>query len=165
MASVLQQQTVAAQDGTFQQMVRDAIVQTAINVYSEATTLSANIKTGATSVSIPLSVALAAAIPANTTIHVGGELFVSTAGAAQNATSIPTTTTAAMDHIIGESVSPPSVSNHTARAVFARLVLNNPEAWTPAFAAACASAGLTNASTDAAVSNEVSAVWNAMAGA
>lgn len=165
MATGLLNQTNASRDGGFQAAVRTAIVSTALNVYSEATTLNANIKAGATNVSIPLSFALGSAIVANTTIRVGSEMFTCAAGASSGATSIPTTTTAANDHVLGEPVSPPSLANHTARATLARLVINNPDAWVAAFSAACASAGLDNTSSDTAINNQVSAVWNAMAGA
>ena len=56
--------------------------------------------------------------------------------------------------------------NHTNRANYAKLVLNNPESYMPLFSMAiCAyDAGLTAASADSAIQNNVNAVWNALAG-
>ncbi len=61
---------------------------------------------------------------------------------------------------------PAQTDNHTNRANYARLVLNDPERYMPLFSLAiCAYDGaLTSASVDTAIQNDVSAVWNALAG-
>ena len=56
--------------------------------------------------------------------------------------------------------------NHTNRANYAKLALNNPELFMPLFSMAiCAyDSALTAASTDSAIQGDVNAVWNALAG-
>ena len=65
--------------------------------------------------------------------------------------------------IQGEST---GTANHTNRANYAKLVLNNPESYMPLFSMAiCAyDSALAAASTDSAIQNDVNAVWNALAG-
>ena len=65
--------------------------------------------------------------------------------------------------IQGEATSTP---NQTNRANYAKLALNNPEAYMPLFAMAiCAyDSALTAASADSAIQSNVNAVWNALAG-
>ena len=56
--------------------------------------------------------------------------------------------------------------NHTNRANYAKLVLNDPERYMPLFALAITAYDqtLTTASPDTAINTAVSAVWNALAG-
>ncbi len=65
--------------------------------------------------------------------------------------------------IQGEST---GTANHTNRANYAKLVLNDPERYMPLFSLAiCAYDGaLTSGSDDTAIQGDVSAVWNALAG-
>ena len=65
--------------------------------------------------------------------------------------------------IQGESTGTP---NHTNRANYAKLVLNAPEQYMPLFSMAVSAYdnALTSSSTDTAIQNDVSAVWNALAG-
>lgn len=165
MVAGLLAQSQAAQDPTFVAKVRDAIVTAATLIYTEATALNAHIKSGTANAAVTVNPALGVAIPPGTVIRVGNELLVSTAGAAQGAVTIATTTTTTQDHIKGEPVSPPSVPNHAARASYARQVLNNPDQYVAAFAAALASLAYDVNATDAAISGGVSAVWDDLAGA
>jgi hypothetical protein len=59
----------------------------------------------------------------------------------------------------------PSASWHGVRAALARQALANPSVWTGPFAQAVASQGFDNSSADKQISDSVSSVWNAIAGA
>jgi len=58
----------------------------------------------------------------------------------------------------------PSTPNHAARTALASRVAQTPTAYTGAFTNLLCAEGITQASTDADISNMVSAVWNTMAG-
>lgn len=60
---------------------------------------------------------------------------------------------------------PANTAGHAVRAAFASRVLNSLSSAVPAFAQALAAQGLDNTSTDAQISNGVSAAWNAICGA
>ncbi len=149
----------------FQQMVTEAVAAAAASIYNEATVLTGSVKAGTANATFGITPALAVAITAGTLVHVGTELVVCAAGAAQNATSIVTTTTTAIDHLQGEPVSPPAVVNHAARASYARQVLNSLQQYMVTWAEALAAQGLDKTSLDTAISNGVASLWNAMAGA
>lgn len=56
-------------------------------------------------------------------------------------------------------------ANHTNRSTYATSVLNNPEAFVGRFALAVSEGGtVTGSSTDTDIINQVSAIWDAMAG-
>jgi len=65
--------------------------------------------------------------------------------------------------IQGEAV---NTTNHTNRANYAKLVMNNPQNYLLAFSQAITAydAALTQSTADATIQNDVSAVWNALAG-
>ena len=155
----------AAKDGLFISMCQAAAVETAQNVYTEATTLAANLVAGTAITSIPISAALGGAIAVGTVISVGGEDFVATA-TSQGATAISCTSKApANNHVAGELVTPPSPSNHAARAQLATNVVRTPDTYGPLFAWQCAAQGDTNQTADGTIRGHVSAVWNTIAGA
>jgi hypothetical protein len=55
-------------------------------------------------------------------------------------------------------------ANHTNRVALAKLVLNSPEPYGRVMAEGLASQALNDASTDTAINNSVSALWNGYAG-
>jgi predicted permease len=57
-----------------------------------------------------------------------------------------------------------TTTNHASRLSLAQKILWNPTQWMAAIAQAMASQGFDNTSTDAAIINELSAGWNALAG-
>jgi hypothetical protein len=162
MAATLTLQNAAASVPSFVGKVRMAMCAAAVSISSEATTLTGGIPAGA--VTALKCAALPSAIPATSTVAVGGEVFTSAAGAAQNATSIPVSGTAAVPHFAGEVITPPTLANHVRRVAYARAVLNNPDLYAPLFAAALASQAIDDTSTDVAITNGVSAAWDALAG-
>lgn len=161
-------QATTARDAGFQDRVEAAAVATARNVYSEATTLAANVASGANT-QVTVTPNLSATIAAGVVVAVGGETFVvGTGGAASGQGVIPcaTGTTFTRAHLIGELVSPPSLANHAARAVLATNVERAPDQYRSVFAWLVSTIEDGNLSaTDTAISNDVSAVWNGVAGA
>lgn len=158
-------EVAAARDTVFQDLCGMAAAQTAVSVYSEATTLSGNLVSGTAITSIPISAALGSGIAAGTVISVGGETFVATATLA-GATAISCNSQApTRAHYVGEVVTPPTVAGHGLRAQLATSILNDPEHYRARFAWACASLGDTSATPDATILNHVSSVWNDIAGA
>lgn len=161
----LASETAAARDTVFQDMCGMAAAQTAVNVYSEATTLNANLVSGTAITSIPVTPNLGSGITAGTVIAINGDTFVATT-TASGASAIGCNSQApSKSHFVGEFVTPPSPVSHAVRAQLATKVLNDPESYRLRFAWACASQGDTSATPDVTIINHVSAVWNDIAGA
>jgi hypothetical protein len=168
----LASQAAASRDATFGDMCEAAAVQTAENVYSEATTLNANLGSGVAITSIPITPNLGSTIANGVVINVGGETaVVATSGGTSGASAITVLSfTPTRAHFIGETVSPPTPVSHALRAALAIGVLNGASAYQAnpyraRFAWACAVLGDTNATADATILSHVSAVWNDIAGA
>jgi hypothetical protein len=167
MASGLGAQTNAANDPTFLAAVQDAIVQTAINVYSEATTLLSNLQQGVAVTSVVVTPALSSGIGSGTVLAFAtGDTCVTNGTTSSGSQTITVNSfTPTRTHLSGEAVSPPAPSNHIFRASYANKVLNNPTGYAVLFAYACASQGADKTSSDSTIINTVSSVWNALAGA
>lgn len=157
----------ASLDGSFVGRVEMAMLAAAIAITNETTVLSAAIPAGAVT-SIP--VAILATIPSGSAIQVGTlqgqtDVFVSSAAVNSGAVAIPVTSkTTTLTHQAGETVTPPSPLRSSARAAYARLVMNSPVNYASLFAAAVASQGLDGTATDAAISTTVATVWNSLIG-
>lgn len=167
MASGLAAQADAAVVAAFIARVGVGAAASALNIYTEATTLSANLQSGVAVTSIPISAALGTAIAATTVVLVGNEAaVVAVGGAAQGATAIPVAAfTPTRVHVVGEFVSPPTVAGHAGRAGLAAAVANASATYAPRFAEALASLGIDNGSNDTAIQNGLASVWNVVAGA
>lgn len=161
----LQTEATAAKDGLFISMCQAAAVETAQNVYTEATTLNANLQSSVAVTSIPVTPNLSASIATGTVISVGGEDAVATATSSGASAIGCAAFTPARNHTIGELVSPPAPSNHATRAVLATNVVRTPDTYGPLFAWQCAAQGDTNGTADGTIRGHVSAVWNTIAGA
>lgn len=161
----LASEAAAAKDGLFISMCEAAAVEAAQSVYTEATTLSANLVAGTAITSIPVTPNLVANIAAGAVISVGGEDFVATATSSGAAAIGCNSKAPASNHVTGELVTPPAPSNHGIRAQLATNVVRAPDVYGPLFAWQCAAQGDTNATADATIRGHVSAVWNTIAGA
>lgn len=165
-------QAAAANDPNFQDKCEAAAIQTAENVYSEATTLNANLASGVAITSIPVTPNLGSTIANATAVSLGGEIaIVATGGGASGAAALTVLSfTPVRAHLTGEVISPPSPVGHAARAQLAMNVLNAASAYQAnpyraRFAWACAALGDTNATADATILAHISSVWNDLAGA
>ena len=160
--------STAAADTSFVARVQDAIVQSAIAIYAEATMLSAHLQAGVAVTSLPLAVNLGSTIAAGTVVLVGGDdpAVVAVGGAPSGAPTIPVTAfTPKRLHVVGEPVSPPTVAGHAVRSGFANAVLGSPARYASLFASALASQGIDKNSLDSDITNMVASVWNPLAGA
>jgi hypothetical protein len=169
MATALDLQYAASQVQHFRDRVTMAMLAAAQSITAEAPDWFLLTPLGTVAVTnlscSPLPVALAVSDVVMVGYRSGfPEGFVVSAAAAINAVTIAVTSKVpANAHQPGERCVK-AVLYHDARANLALQVANGPDRFRPLFAGMLAAQGIEDTSTDTAISNMVSAVWNAVAG-
>jgi hypothetical protein len=159
-------QALAANDGAFQARCEAAAENAARNIYNEVTTLNGNLQATVAVTTIPITPNLSSPIAAGTVISVGGEDAVATLTASGASAIGCASFTPTRNHVLGDVVSPPTIAGHVARAQLAVNFVRAPDFYKQLFTWGVAVIEDGNLSaTDAAIDNDVSSIWNVLAGA